>query len=135
MRQLALGLDLPLIEPVGRDQTAATLERLSKRRLLGNRLDSGVDVAGRHLAVLRPEREQPPLEGAQDPLVVVLGDGVDRVGRRHVVRRLQLLGLDDVGAKELGVDVGRLGLNKAATHGGIVPPGRCDGRPSPTRRF
>ena len=96
---------VPLVVAVGREQAASLLQRPLERRLLGEGLDPGVDHPVADGDVLGPRRDQAPAHGGQPALGsgVLRGvardpvhDGVDVLGRRDVVVRLQRL-LDHVG--------------------------------------
>ncbi len=116
VRKLAFVFALPLVEAVGRYQAAALGQALLESRLGGDRLGPGVDVARRHLLVLRPERKQPPPERAEQPAPLVLGHRIDLIGRCHVERSRKRLDGDLVDPEELGVFLRGLRLNEPSAH-------------------
>ena len=96
----------PFVEAVHRDDAAVLLEVTLERRLLGDRLGSGIDHLLPDLAVLRPHRDQTPVEHLQ--LEVPIGrfdDAVDVVGRRHVEVLTERLDVG-LGAEVLGDPLG-----------------------------
>ena len=58
-------LALPFVEPISNYQASSSSERMSKRRLIGDRLGSGIDHPVADYRVIRPGRYQAPnQEGA-----------------------------------------------------------------------
>lgn len=71
----------PLVEPLGREETAVLIEYFQELRLLSHGLRAGVDGAGGVLQVLRPRGEEAPFEQAEFSSNIVL-DGEQIVPRR-----------------------------------------------------
>ena len=107
---------LPLVEAVHRDDAAGLLEHALVGRLLGERLGAGVDHLGPDLALLRPHRDQPPVEHLEARRAVGPGDdGIDVVRRCDVVVLAQRLAVER-GAEVLGDLVGRARGHEATAH-------------------
>src|ERR1039458_9485949 len=85
-RLLTLPELMPLINPVRRDDAPPLLERITKRRLLSQRLGPGIDHPIPNTGILRPGRNQSPPHRLQVPLAVIAHDN-DRLRRRNVVPR------------------------------------------------
>src|SRR5205085_3542123 len=63
---------MPLVEALGRYETAMPPEGPFVRGLLSQRLGAGVDHAVADLRVLRPRRDQPPPQVGQIPATAVV---------------------------------------------------------------
>src|SRR5215210_2301052 len=76
---------LPLVEPVGRDQTPTLAEGPTERGLLRGSLGAGVDHARTYLRVVGPRGDEAPPEHLQSPLPALLEDRRDPLRGRDVV--------------------------------------------------
>src|SRR5918911_343736 len=86
--QLPFPLAPPLVEPIRRDDASPPLECLAEGWLRRDRFATRVDETRAHRVVLRPGRDQSPLEHCGFALVLRLPHRQDALRRRDVEARL-----------------------------------------------
>ena len=107
---------LPLVEAVNGNNASALAEQAFERRLLGERLGTGIDHRRPDLRVLRPHWNETPMEGANGGLVAVFVHHCVHVGSWcHVVVHGQGITLER-GAEEISNLLRGAGRYNASTH-------------------
>ncbi len=108
---------LPLVEPVGWDDTTPFGKRISESVLGGDGFCAGVDHPGADPKVLCPERHQPPAQRVETTHTTGLACGVHELGRGDVVAGIQGCAWSwCLRPEEPGQFIGRCVGNEATTH-------------------
>ncbi len=75
----------PFEKPIGRYKTSSFFEGFPEGRLESYGFEAGIDYLAADLGIFRLERHEPTVQFIQDIASVLVDDGKDFQGRRHVV--------------------------------------------------